>query len=260
MMRSLRRIGVDHLDLVACIATAVIASALTFQDAAPVIRLVVAIPLVLFLPGYVLLDALFPARVLPAIERLLVSVGASIALTIITGLAIAAVRVPLEPRAWAATLTLLVTVGSIIALVRRVRRRIPGPGFPIAGMPRAGAVVLGIAVLLAADGVRGSRLVAADQQPPAPLQLWMVPVQGHPDDANLGVRAGGDPASYRLVISAAGDVIYEFDLSLASGETWERDVTFAADLREMPIVARLYEGASPIETRFVVLQPATDAS
>ena len=260
MRSSLRRFGFDHVDLIVCAVVAVVASTLTFQDAAPVIRSIVAIPLVLFLPGYVMLEALFPARVLPAIERLLVSLGTSLALTIVVGLAIAAVRVPLEPRSWVVALTLLVLALALAALFRRLRLGISGPGLPISGVPRGGAVLLGLALLLAADVVLGSRLIATDQRPPAPLQLWMVPVDDQPADALIGVRAGGAAADYRLIISAAGEDIYEFDLELTAGETWERTVTFASDLREVPIVARLYEGTSAAETRWVVLQPVSDAS
>jgi hypothetical protein len=69
------------------------------------------------------------------------------------------------------------------------------------------------------------------------------------------VRAGDDPEDYRVVISSAGEAIYEFDVPLEPGEVWERTVTFGGDLRQEPIVARLYEGSDRDEIRYVVLQP-----
>ena len=70
---------------------------------------------------------------------------------------------------------------------------------------------------------------------------------------------GADPTDYRVVISSAGDPIYEFDVQLDAGEVWERNLNFAAELRTQPIVARLYEGDSTDEIRFVVLQPQTNS-
>jgi hypothetical protein len=59
------------------------------------------------------------------------------------------------------------------------------------------------------------------------------------------------------VISVAGDVFGEYDPVLDPQETWQTMVTFPAEVRAQPIVARLYESGSETEARFVVLQPVT---
>jgi hypothetical protein len=260
MSASRRGLSLIHTDFIVCVTVAAIATALTFADAAPVLRTAVAIPLVLLLPGYVLLDALFPTRILPAIERVLISIGASLCVTILAGLVIAALGVPLGPRSWVVALAAFVVVVATVGLARRVRRGIAGPGLPIAAIPRAGAVLFVVAALLAADVVLASRLIATEQQPAPPVQLWMVPVEGSPADAVIGVRADDDAGQYRVVISASGEPIFQFDLALKPDETWQRNVTFAAELRAVPIVARLYEGTSTAEIRFVVLQPASNGT
>ena len=259
MRRVSLRAVVDHRDLLVCVVLAVGATAATFAGVSPFVRVFLAIPLVLFVPGYALVSAVFPARVLPAVERLLISVGTSIALTILAGLAIAWVGVSLSPESWAAILASVTLALSVVAWIQRLRLGLTGPGLGVARMPRAGVVMVLVAALITADVLLGSRLIATDQQAPPPTQLWMVPVEGRPNDALIGVRAGGNPADYRLVISVAGEPIYEFEIALGAGETWQRNVNFAAELRERPIVARLYEGSSSVESRFVILQPATNA-
>lgn len=226
----------------------------------PLLRTVVAAPLVLFLPGYALVSAIFPSLVLPAVERILLSIGLSICVTVLLGLGIAASGVPLAPVSWALALTMITVTACGVAWLRRVRRGLVGPAVTIARMPRRGVIMVFVAALIAADVLLGSRLIAGDQQAPAPVQLWMVPIAGQPNDALIGVRAGETASDYRIVISVAGDPIYEFDLQLAAGERWERNVNFAAELRARPIVARLYEGSSAVESRFVVLQPQTNGA
>jgi hypothetical protein len=251
--RLLRFLDQPDLALCALIATAALVAAAL--DLSPVLRIGLAAPLVLFVPGYAFVNALFPALVIPTVERILVSMGSSIALTIMLGLVMAALRIPLEAVTWAAGLALITLVAGGVAWTRRARRGLAGPSPVIARMPRLGIVMVGLAALIVADVLLGSRLIAGQQQTPPPALLWLVPVQGEPADAVLGVRAGEDAEEYRVVISSAGQPIYEFDVPLEPGEVWQRNLTFAEELREQPIVARLYEGSDRDEIRYVVLQP-----
>lgn len=257
MRRTSLRALVDQSDLLLCALLAVTATAATLVGASPILRTVLAIPLVLFLPGYALVTAVFPARVLPAVERLLLAAGTSFALTILAGLVIAWTGIGLAPASWAVALGSITLAGCAVAWLRRVRLGLRGPGVVVATMPRSGVIMVIVAALVAADVLLGSRLIAGQQQSLAPAQLWLVPISGQPNDALIGVRAGGSPAQYRLVISVAGEPIYEFEFSLDATQTWQREVNFAPELRARPIVARLYEGSSDVESRFVVLQPRT---
>lgn len=250
----------EQPDLALAALVAMAALLATTLGLSPILRTLLAVPLVLFLPGYGLVSAIFPSLVLPAVERLLLSIGLSISVTILAGLAMAATGVTLAALSWAVVLAVITLVVCAVAWVRRARRGLAGPHLTIARMPRSGIVMVFVAVLIAADVLLGSRLIAEQQQAPVPAQLWMVPISGQPNDALLGVRAGGTPAEYRVTISVAGDQIYEFALDLAAAEVWERNVNFASELRARPIVARLFEGTSDVESRFVVLEPQTNDS
>ena len=256
--RLLRFLDQPDLALCALIATAALVAAAL--ELSPVLRLGLAVPLVLFVPGYSFVNALFPALVLPTVERILVSMGSSIALTVLLGLGLATLSIPLNAITWAAGLALITLVAAGAAWARRARRGLPGPSPVIARMPRLGLIMVGLSALIVADVVLGSRLIAGQQQTPAPALLWLIPVDGEPTAAVLGVRAGAEAQDYRVVISVAGEPIYDFDVPLQAGEVWERNVVFAGDLRDKPIVARLYEGNDRNEIRFVVLQPQAQPS
>jgi hypothetical protein len=231
------------------------AAAATVFGPVPVVRAVAVIPLVLLIPGYTLVGVLFPALVVPTVERLLLSIALSVGITIVLGLFLAFTGIGLTPLSWLIGLLAISLVGLIVAAWRRVRYGIAGPAIRIATMPRMGALAVLVSALVIGNVVLGSRIVAGDQQGHPPLQLWMIPIE--PASAQLGIHADDSGGQYRVVISVAGDVFGEYDPVLDPQETWQTMVQFPAEVRAQPIVARLYEAGSETEARFVVLQPVT---
>jgi signal transduction histidine kinase len=251
---------IDHPDLWLAALAALGAVAAVILGASPLVRAVVAVPLVLFLPGYALVSMLIPALVIPAVERLLLAAGSSIAVTILAGLALAWSGVGLGPLSWAVTLAVITLVSLAVAWFRRLRRGLVGPGLGFATMPRLAALMVLVAALVAADVVLGSQLIAGEQQSPAPAEMWMLPIDQAPANARLGVRAGADGGNYVVRVSEEGVELQEFSISLRPEEVWERLISFTPEVRARPIVARLYQDASDTEMRYVVLQPATNGS
>jgi uncharacterized membrane protein len=78
------------LDLLLCLLTSLLLLPLVFLDIDSVFRLILGFPFLLFIPGYVLVFALFPARKtdrgIDALERLVLSFGLSIAVVPLIGL------------------------------------------------------------------------------------------------------------------------------------------------------------------------------
>src|SRR3954466_6745140 len=110
-------------DLVICSALAAVAMTLALLvPESGLGRAIVALPLVLFVPGYALVAAAFPSGRLGMIERLLFSLGASLAGGAMTGLLLYWTALGLPPAAWAVALGNLTLVASLIALVRRWRQ------------------------------------------------------------------------------------------------------------------------------------------
>ena len=248
-----------HRDLIAA-ALYVLATAAVFFLPIPILRAVIVIPLVLLVPGYALVSALFPALVVPTVERLLMSVGASLALVIGIGLALAFSGLGLTPVNWLLALSFASLLLLGVAALRRDANGITPPAFRVAPMSRLGALAVVGAVLIVANVLVGSRLIAGDQQANPPLQLWMVPVPGDDLAAEIGVHADDAGGRYTVIVSSAGAVVADYDIVVPAQETWTTVVEFTPDVRSRPIVARLYEAGETVEARFVVLQPITRAS
>jgi hypothetical protein len=252
-MNVLRRLA-DQRDLVLVTLYIFVAAATVFGPI-PILRAAAAVPLVLLIPGYTLVGVLFPALVVPTVERLLMSIALSVGITILLGLFLAFTGIGLTPLSWLVGLLVISLVGLTVAAWRRVRFGIDGPTIRLATMPRMGALAVLVSALVVGHVVLGSRIFASDQQAHPPLQLWMNPVA--PSSAQLGVHADDTGGQYRVVISVAGDVFGEYEPVLTPQETWQTMVQFPAEVRARPIVARLYEPGSETEARFVVLQPVT---
>jgi hypothetical protein len=253
---------VDQPDLLIAGLAAVLAgiAGLGALDGLPILHALLTIPLVLFLPGYALVSAVFPTLVVPSVERLLMSVGGSIAISVLVGLGLGISPFGLNAGSWAVVLVALTLGLLVVAWVRRARAGVVGARPRIASMPLRAAVLMVISVLIVADVVLGARLAATEAQAPVPVQLWLIPVSGAHEQARLGVNSGADGGDFRIVLTTQGETIHSFDVTLGPEQTWETVVLFPEEIRAQPIVARLYEGSSLEESRFVTLQPVTDAA
>ena len=175
-------------DLVICCALAAVAMmlALLAPEISPA-RALVALPLVLFAPGYALVAAAFPASRLGTIERLLFSLGASLAVAGLAGLLLHWTALGLRPAAWAVALGNLTLVASLIALVRRWRQPASDTVQRSAGMTLAEGGLLGLALLLVAGALLIARDGAIQQRATGFTQLWVLPDSA----AQAGKRAPG---------------------------------------------------------------------
>jgi hypothetical protein len=223
------------IDLVLCSALAAVALmlALLTPEYAP-LRALVALPLVLFAPGYAIVAAAFPAGRLGTIERLLFSLGASLAVVALAGLLLHWAALGLRPTAWTVALGNLTLVASLIALLRR--RRQPASvaaqplllsGFRRAGLTRTQGGLLGLALVLVAGSVLIARDGAIQQRATGFTQLWVLPDSAaQADSVRLGV-SNREPgrSGYRLLVTASGTIIGSWQrITLGPDEQWEATV------------------------------------
>ncbi|MDW7775631.1 MAG: DUF1616 domain-containing protein [Methanosarcinales archaeon] len=87
------------------------------------LRIPLALVLLLFLPGYVFIAALFPGRDISGIERFTLSVGLSIAITVFDGFAISVTVWRFRPTSIVVSLTLIILFFMLITYF--MRRRLP---------------------------------------------------------------------------------------------------------------------------------------
>jgi uncharacterized membrane protein len=266
----------NTFDLMICSALAVVAMILALL--APEIglaRAIVGLPLVLFAPGYALVAAAFPASPLGTIERLLFSLGASLALAALAGLLLHWTALGLRPVAWAVALGNLTLVASLIALIRRWRqpavdtvqprplappelgspersRRVEGSGFRVAGMTLVEGGLLGLATLLVASALLIARDGAIQQRATGFTQLWVLPDSAaQADSVRLGVsNRESDDVGYRLLVTASGTIIGSWPrITLGPDEQWETTVALpTAQPSATTVEAVLYRLDAPETT------------
>jgi uncharacterized membrane protein len=216
-------------DILVVIALTIIAVALAFvlpPDWVP--GRIVILPLVLVLPGYALMSALFPRREFGIPERLVFSLALSLVIAVLGGLLLNLTPWGLRAGPWAVLLG-GITLGACAATF--VRRR--GQAISNSGWLRAGNIglnfrqglLLGLAGLIVCGAVAVS-IIGAERQPyPGFTQLWILPAGGaNPKNAvRLGVSNMESTAmQYRLAVSVDGKVVKEWpSIDLNPHEKWE---------------------------------------
>jgi hypothetical protein len=247
-----------YADLVILVGCALIAFVAVLLNLDAIVRVILALPLVLFAPGYVLHEALFARAARPRLDQLVISLGASIAIAILTGLFLAAVGVALEPVSWTVALGLITVGGAVIAWRRRRTLPFEPSAADVPPMRRYEAFAIVVSLIAVLAIMVGTRLAVAGQEAAPPEQLWLLPARDGSLGAEVGMRADGDGGSYTIRLTSEGVLLEAFNVDLEPQQIWQTSVQFTEEQRRSPIVGRLYEESDDTELRFVVLQPPPD--
>jgi uncharacterized membrane protein len=222
-------------DLTVVSVSAVVCAVLTqLAPALPLLGLLCALPLVLFLPGYALSAALFPRRFFGPPERLLLSLGLSLIIVALSGLVLHWLGWSLQAGTWAIVLSGLTVCASAIAWWRRKRNQSaddPPPKLHF-NLSRRDSVLLGLALLVVVAAIGLARMPTPPKGVTGYTLLWMIPAgNGNANDYRLGVNSMEfSPASYRLQVLLDGQVIREWpEIQLAPGKSWEIWIVLQAD-------------------------------
>ncbi len=231
------------MDLVLVIVTAVTAMGLSLLPAMPLgIRVLLAVALALWMPGYALLAALFPRMAPLTPERLVLSLGTSLAVTILGGLALNLTPWGLQPTAWALFLGGVSVAAAAAALWRRGLSR-PAPlAWPMAGLRWTQALLLGLTALLLAGAIGVARLGALNQPSSGFTELWLIPVEAAATDkVRLGIaNHNSAPMRYRVELAVAGQIKTWPAVELQPQDQWETIAELPAATGAEPVEARIY--------------------
>lgn len=225
------------------------------QNAFP-LQALVALPLVLFLPGYAVTLALFPRNVLESAERLLFSVGLSIGLTILGGAVLNLLPGGLRENSWSLILVAITLTASAVALARKhepLTTTLQWRG----KVRLANILQYELAVLLLMGAVWIARQPAPTSRVTGYTSLWMVPEQARSLTFTIGINsAETETTKYRLELQLSGKVFEEWDnLELAPGQVWSSSFDLSA-LGRQPVAALLYRTDQPnVIYRKVDFQP-----
>jgi hypothetical protein len=191
-------------------------------------------------PGYVWSDVFLSPRT-SGLERVAVATGLALMIPVFGGMGLYAAGIPLNQSAWVGLLAVVTLAGAAVALITRRRQRDSLPSRRSRRRRRwsAGhAVAFGAAALIAAGAVGLAVFSAETQKYGGYTQLWLSPLPAKASTASLGVdNEQGAPVQYRLVMRRRGRVTATWNLTLASGQTWQRTISYATSYA---ITARLY--------------------
>lgn len=261
---SLRQLPQLDLILIVLVTAICVVASLRLPEAS-LLRLPFGLPLSLVLPGLAVTAAAFPGRSFSRAERVLFTFGLSLALAILSGVA-------LNWTPWGLTTTSIslllggtVLIACAIAFIRRLnmapwehvadRAAIEEMtnGNPTMRFSPLQWLTFGLAGIITA-GALISAVVEAKRNPANDvLQMWMVPVEAKDLPTNtvrIGVRNFEYANSqYRLQLMRGGYVVQEWaQLNVEPGNTWEITMTLQSTWPgNGPVEAILYQSNEPRE-------------
>jgi uncharacterized membrane protein/LysM repeat protein len=214
-------------------------------------RVALGLPFVLFFPGYALVAALYPRKDdLEAIERIALSLGLSIAVVPLIGLALNYSPWGIRLNPILAFVTLFIVLAAAAALYRR-QTVLPEEAFAIAIdvplpkwsqlRPVDAALGLLVAASLAGLGVAGYFVATTRGSSEQFTEFYVLgpggKAEGYPRTITLGdsftvilgvVNHEGSEQTYQVKATIDGEPAKVFDrLRLDDGQEWERKVTLA---------------------------------
>lgn len=210
-----------HKDLrLACVlalASAVLALLLPWGP----LCLVVALPLLFFLPGYAVAAAIFARGRIPLRHLLVLSVGLSLAILALGALPLNYLPGGVRAGWWALLLVIVVFAAARAAAIRRPSRRAaPNPSWRPRLDPAKTALCAGGGLAILAAIVLAFTPVGA-KDALGYTQMWIQPLQGAKTGVEIGVGSGEQrDASYRLWVKFGnGEPPQGRYFKLAPGET-----------------------------------------
>lgn len=225
---------------------AVVGMAVALAPVPPsLLRELVILPLVLWLPGYAMALALFPYRDLGLAETVVLSMGISLAVAALGGLALNVSPWGLQAGTWAAFLGGL-TLGSCAVAARRsspvetsAERSSWRAGVDIRWLATGACLALTAGLIVVANSIA---VDGVEEQPrPGFMQVWLVP-EAQVNEVEVGVRnEEGEAIDVSLTLTMDPTFQRHWpSISLASGETWTMTVAVPGlDVSESPLDAAL---------------------
>ena len=218
------------------------------------LRIPLALVLLLFLPGYVFIAAMFPKRDISGIERFTMSVGLSIAITVFDGFAISLTVWRFRPTSIVVSLTLIILFFVIITYFMRKRLPLEQRFVPDArpfieslktkekmtDIEKALIIAMVGSIIIASGMLIYAKLNFEDEKftalyilgPDGKAEGYQTNLSfGEPATTIVGVENYEHaPVNYTLQVVLDGVVLTEKEIQLDHNEKWEENVTYIPDV------------------------------
>jgi uncharacterized membrane protein len=240
-----------HADLRAAVAASLLCAVLALLLPLPGLRVVFAVPLALFLPGYAVVAVTFARRQLELPQRLLLSLGLSLVTLALGAVLLNYLPGGIRAGSWALLLVLVVLGACRGAALRRPKATGTGLAIPRfsprrteLGLLAAGALAVLAALILAFVPLSAKNAVGY-------TEMWIKPFS---NDSRAGVKIGvgnreqaGAEYRLRVHIGREGEETLTYRLALEPGQTQVRVIRTATRSAgpPTPVVAVLVMADSP---------------
>ncbi len=218
------------------------------------LRIPLALVLLLFLPGYVFIAAMFPGRDISGIERFTLSVGLSIAITVFDGFAISVTVWRFRPTSIVVSLTLIILFFVIITFFMRKRlppeQRFVPDARPfieslktkekMTDIEKALIIAMVGSIIIASGMLIYAKLTFEEEKftalyilgPGGKAEGYQTNLSfGEPATTTVGIENYEHaPVNYTLQVVLDGVVLTEKEIRLDHNEKWEENVTYIPDV------------------------------
>lgn len=239
-----------HRDLTIASAATVLCALVAALVPVELIRVIAALPLTLYLPGFALVAAIFDGEELAPLKRLTIEVATSLIVLVLAAFVLNIFPFGLTTASWAVLLALIVIVGCLVAARRRGKApRRAQPLFASVGRPSTRtAVLVAAAILIGAASIALAQTPLPAKHAEGYTALWMLPANADEKALVVGVQSNEqNPASYRLRIETGGGSRSKtYALKLDPGEEKTFEVKAAPrSTGRTHVVASLYRAGEP---------------
>lgn len=213
------------------------------------LRTVLALPLIFVLPGYLLTELLFYWRKIAPSHRLLLTLGLSIVIVIISGLLLNILPIGLQSISWVICLSFITLIEIVIVAVRR--GKIAGSEIKIKVLHIYEYCLFGLALGGIIFALQYAREGMAQEPHVGFTQFWMVPAGGNACAVKLGIHSF-EPGQMAYSVSVAANdvpISAQFPAVLKVGEQVEQTLELPASVHEetVNVQAKLYRLDRPGE-------------
>ena len=211
----------------------------------PILGVLLALPLLFFIPGYLLTDVLFQKRLPSIIHRMLLSLTLSLSIVLLSGFLLNLLPGGLNAHSWSIYLGGLSTLLGLLAMLRRRKVTISRTRAWSIRLKFSGYILLGLALIVIIISLSYSAMSITNQPHPGFTQLWLLPSKevNNTWQLNFGVRNDEQaPVTYNILMSVNHTPFKSWpSIRLSPEQEWAQSVPLSApDSNSTYIQVQLY--------------------
>jgi uncharacterized membrane protein len=211
----------------------------------PMLGILLALPLLFFIPGYLLTDVLFQNRLPSIAHRIVLSLTISLCIVLLSGFLLNLLPEGLNARSWSIYLGGLNALLGLLALLRRRKVTLSRTQAWSIHLNFSGYILLGLVLLVIIVSLSTSAMSIAQRPGQGFTQLWLLPSKeaNHTWQLNLGVRSNErTPVTYNVTMSVNHAPFKSWSsIKLNPEQEWDQSVSLSAtDSNSTYVQLKLY--------------------